>query len=153
MNTKFRKYQLYKVKSFLKNPPLIFFFHTLNLKTIKWLKIEQKLLKLNLKYYKVKNTLTKYVIKNSVFLNFLPIINGPICIIYIKKNQNNTNLDIQNLLKLSQTMPLVSVKLNKKLYSKNQLLTISTLNYRTNIKVLNKTLKTFLKNPYYKFKN
>ena len=152
MNKEFKNYKLYKVKRFLKNSPLIFFFHTLNLKTINWIKIEQNLLKLNLKYYKIKNTLTKYVIKNSIFFNFSTIINGSICIIYPKNSKIN-DTDLQKLLKSTQTMPFLSVKLNKKFYSKEQIETLSTLDYKKNIKVLNKTLKTFLKTPYFKFKN
>jgi ribosomal protein L10 len=151
MNKNFKTYKLYKVKHFLKNPPLIFFFHVLNLKSKNWLKIEQNLLKLNLKYYKIKNTLAKRVIKKSIFLNFSTFINGAICVIY-PKNFKITN-DVQKLLKTNQTMPLLNVKLNKNFYSKEQLSTISTLNYKKNVKILNKTLKTFLKTPYYKFKN
>jgi len=153
MNKKFKTHKLYKVKNFLKNTPLIFFFHTLNLKSTNWLKLEQKLFKLNLKCYKIKNTLTKRIIKHSVLINFSTIINGSICIIYFKNIQNINTDNIQNLLKVSQMMPLISIKLNTKLYSKKQLSTIYTLNYKTNIKILNKTLKTFLKTPYYKFKN
>jgi ribosomal protein L10 len=152
MNKKLKTYKLYKVKHFLKTPPLILFFHTLNLKSVNWLEIEQNLLKLNLKYYKIQNTLTKNVIKNSVFSNISPIINGALCFIY-PKNLNKFNDDFQKLSKMNKTMLILGVKLNKNLYSAPQLSNISTLNYKKNIIILNKTLKTFLKTPYQKFKN
>ena len=151
MNQNLKTYKLYKVKNFIKNPPLILIFHTLNLKTTDWLKIEQNLINSDLKYYKIRNTLAKHVLKNSVFLNFSTVLNGSLCFIYPKNNKNFNN-NFQKLSKISKTMPILTLKLNKKMYSSPQLSNISTLNYKKNISILNKTLKTFIKTPYYKFK-
>ena len=151
MNNELKNYKLYKVKYFLKNPPLILFFHTLNLKSVNWLKIEQDLLNFNLKYYKIQNTLTKYAVTNSIFLNLVSILNGSLCFIY-PKDLNKLNNDVQKLLKINKTMPVLGLKLNKNIYSAFQLSNLSTLNYKKNIIVLNKTFKMYLKTPYYKFK-
>ena len=151
MNKNFKIYKLCKVKTFIKKSPLILISHTLNLNSNKWLKIEQNLINSNLKYYKLKNAVTKQALTKSIFFNVLPIFNGSLCFIY-PKNYKNFNENFQNLIKINKTMPILAIKLNKKIYSKTQLENISNLNYKQNIKILNKTLKNLLKFPYYKFK-
>ena len=80
------------------------------------------------------------------------MVKGPLCIIELKDSKKSLN-NFNDLKKLNSSTPLISLKLNKKIYTVNQLKTITTLNYKTNVKVLNKTLKRFLKLPYYKFKS
>ena len=50
-------------------------------------------------------------------------------------------------------MPILSLKLNKKIYSNMQLKNLTTLNYNKNVVIMNKTFKKLLKVPYYKLKN
>ena len=50
-------------------------------------------------------------------------------------------------------MILTAVKINKKIYSTNQLKTLMTINYLKNITLFNKTLKKIVKQPYYALKN
>ena len=108
MNQNLKTYKLYKVKNFIKNPPLILIFHTLNLKTTDWLKIEQNLINSDLKYYKIRNTLAKHVLKNSVFLNFSTVLNGSLCFIYPKNNKNFNN-NFQKLSKMAFSLSISSV--------------------------------------------
>ena len=152
MKKKFKTYKLCKIKKFLKKHPIFLISHTLNLNSKDWNVVEKKLITFNLKYYKLNNTLTKHTIINSILLNFKPILSGSLCFVY-PKNYNNFEPNLQDLTKINKTMPVLGIKLNQKIYSKNQLPTIYTLNYKKNIKTLNKTLKRFLKTPYYKFKN
>ena len=152
MTKKFKVYKLCKVKKILKKYPILLINHTLNLNSKSWNIIEKKLINSNLKYYKLNNTLTKHTLTNSIFLNFKPILSGSLCFIY-PKNVNNFESNFYELIKINKTMPTLALKLNRKIYSKNQLSTISTLNYNKNVGALNKTLKKILKTPYYKFKN
>ena len=151
MNKEFKTYKLSKIKYFLKNPTIIFFFHTTNLNAINWLKIEKDLFKCNLICSKINNTLTKNVMNNSIYKNFSITIKGPLCIIQ-PKNIKNTTDDVLKLLKTNKNMYCLNVKINKKFYSKSQLKNISTFNYRKNITIMNKTFKSLLKTPYYKLK-
>jgi ribosomal protein L10 len=141
-----------KVKHYLKKPTLIFFLHISNLNSKNWLKIEQELFNSNLKYYKINNTLTKYVLDSSIFSNLTTLINGSLCIIHYN-NAQTTKIDTKKLLKINKSIPIVCAKLNNKVYSANQLSSVSTLNYDKNIRIFNKSLKKMLKFPYFKLKN
>ena len=150
MSKNFKKFKLYKIKQDLKTQNIVFFFHTTNLKTINWLKIEQEFFKSKLECYKINNSVTHYALKNSAFFNFSTLINGEMCVIYLKTF--NSNLNMQKFNKIDKTMHLMGMKLNKKFYTKQQLNTISTLDYNTNINIFTKIMKKLLKLPYYKFK-
>lgn len=149
-NDKLKIFQLKKLKQYFKKTDLIFFFYTTDLNVINQLQLDQKLNKNNLKIYKIKNTLMKHVLNNSVFKNFSVSINGPLCFIKLK---NTKKLDIKTLINISPNMPFLGIKLNKRIYSTNQLKTVSTLNYSNNVKILNKTFKRLIKVPYYKIRN
>ena len=151
MNKELKTFKLYKVKHYFKNKNLVFFFHTTNLNSKSSLKIEQDLFNYELECYKITNTVTHYALKNSVISNSSILINGSLCLVCIKKNKT-LKIDVQKLLNISKTMPVLGVKLNKKIYSKQQLSTLSTLNHTKNIKVLNKMLKKLLKIPNFKLK-
>ena len=151
MTKNLKKFKLYKIKQELKEQNIVFFFHTTNLKTINWLKIEQELFKSKLKCSKINNSVTHHALKKSTLFNFSTLINGEMCIMYLQTL--NSNLNIQKLNKIDKTMHMLGMKLNKNFYSKQQLDTMSTLNYHTNIKIFTKVMKKLLKLPYYKLKN
>lgn len=151
MNNKLKIYQLKKLKNYLKKKDLFFFFFLPNLTRTNQLKLEQTLFKHKLKIYTIKNSLLKYALTESVFLNFSNLVKGPLCIIEFNSD-TKINTNFKNLLKFN-SIHILSVKLNKKIYSNSQLKTISTLNYKSNIKILNKTFKRLLKIPYYKLNN
>ena len=152
MPKKFKRYKLSKVKNFIKKNPVLFIHHTLNLNSKSWNKIEKKLNTAGLKYYKLNNTLANHTLINSVFVNYKPLLSGSLCFVY-PKTIHDFDSNPQGIIQLNKTMPVLAVKLNKKIYSKNQISNITTLNYKKNIQILNKTLKNFIKTPYYKFKN
>ena len=146
MTFKLKTYKTHKIKQLLKKNPLIFFFHITNLDSKNWIKIEQKKFYNNIRCYKLSNTLTKQVLNHSTLANLSIIINGSLCFVYYKNN----NPEIQKLIKLNKALPLLCLKLNKNIYSLNQLSNITTLNHTKNIKIFNKTLIKLLKTPYYK---
>ena len=149
MNNKFKIYKLKKLKHQLKTTKVLFLFFLTNLNSKNQLKLSQKLHENNLKLYKVKNTLLRSILKKSIFLKFESIIKGPLCIIE-SKDEKKVNENFQSLLKLNQNALTLSIKLNKKIYSNYQIKTLSTLNYKNNMKVLSKTLKQLTKIPYNK---
>ena len=112
------------------------------------MELEKKLFINNLKICKNKNKITYKILKTSIFYNLSTLIKGPLCI--IKSTQNNS-INIQKLINLDP-IPLLAIKLNRKVYSNIQLKSITTLNYKNNIKILNQTFKQLLKIPYTKLK-
>ena len=151
MNNKLKTYRLEKLKYYLKKPNLIFFIYIPNSNVKNQLKLEQKLFKNNLKLYNIKNNLTKHVINNSIYSRIDILIKGPLSIITLK-NPKKININIQKLLNFNSNISVLTIKLNKKIYSNEQIKTISTLNYKNNIKILNKTFKQLIKIPYYNLK-
>jgi hypothetical protein len=81
-------------------------------------------------------------------LQYIPIINGNLCLLSFKDNKKNT-VNIQEIVKIDPSMAFLGLKLNNKFYSSSQLKTLSTLNYKDNVQILNKSLKKLLKLPYY----
>ena len=147
MNNKLKNYQLKKFKHYIKKTDLIFFFFITNLPIKNQLELDQKLSKNNLKIYKIKNTIATIALQSSIFLNTLALVNGPISMLSVKNSQLH-NLNLLNLLNIYPNTFILTIKLNKKIYSNTQLKTISTLNYKDNIVILNKTFKKLIKIPY-----
>ena len=142
MKIKTKHYKLAKIKSYYKNEKILFLFDTYNLDTKNWLKVEQKLKNLNLKYYKIFNVITKIFLKNTIFKNLKTIINGPLKLVSLRDEK--TLIDIKKLKKTFSNFQLSTVKLNNKLYSKSQIKNLELLNYKVNLYTFNKTLKNFL---------
>ena len=145
-----KNYQVLKLKNYFKNKSLFVIFHCAKLNLKGWIKTEQKLKKLNLKYYKPLNKVTLKNLKNSVYSNYSSIINGFILFVSFETNKKDSNETLHNLNELEKNLkPLfinVSLKLNNKFYSPKQLEKLQSLNYKDNMfklhKVLNKSLKT-----------
>ena len=142
MKIKTKHYKLAKIKSYYKNEKILFLFDTYNLDTKNWLKVEQKLKNLNLKYYKIFNVITKIFLKNTIFKNLKTTINGPLKLVSLRDEK--TLIDIKKLKKTFSNFQLSTVKLNNKLYSKSQIKNLELLNYKVNLYTFNKTLKNFL---------
>ena len=149
---KLKNYKLYKTKFFFKEYKLILISHTLDLNSKSWLKTEQFLKTVDLKCYKIKNTLVKKIFNKSIFLNISEVFNGSMCLI-LPKNRKSLNNKAFKLIKKNQNMSLLAVKLNKNFYYHSQLNKIPTINYKKNVTVLNNTLQSILKNSYYKLSN
>jgi hypothetical protein len=95
-------------------------------------------------------------IKNNLFKNYLknaPYPHPPYPITHLKHKEyrnENTFIDEQfkNILKIDPNLTLVAVKLNNKVYSKNQLNKVTTINYLKNLKLFTKILNKVFKTPY-----
>ena len=149
MKFELKSYKLQKTKNYYKKTPMFFVFNVSNLNSKSWLKIEQVLYAHNLKYYKVYNTLSKKFLEKSIFQNTATLINSSICFVHLDKTKN-TSIDVQKIINLSSLMSFLSLRVNNKMYSPQQLNKISSTNYNRNVKVFNNSLKRLLKLPYYK---
>lgn len=147
MQFNLKRYKFKKIQYFFKNQNIFFLYNSTNLNFKNWIKIEQNLSKQNLKYFKIYNTLIKTFLKNSIFFNLTPLINGSVIIIYTSKE---TNINLQKIINLNPLFTFLCLKFNNSIYSSYQIRTIYAVNYKQNIKILNQSLKKILKYPYYK---
>lgn len=146
-----KSYKLQKTINYLKKKPLLFIFNISNLNSKSWVKTEQTYYTNNIKYYKICNTLSKKAFEYSIFKNIAVILNGSICIIYFNKT-TDISLDLKKFIKLNPSMLLVGIKLNHKVYSLPQIITIYTFSYDRNIRSFNNSLRQLLKLSYNKLK-
>ena len=141
---KLKKYKLTKIKNYIKTNNFFFIFNSNNLNLKTWIILEQQFKNLNLTYYKTHNTITKKTLENSIYANFKLLVNGLIILIKPKK----AKLQFQTFLTLNTFLSPIGIKLNKKFYGSIQLKSLCSLNYKTNVVILVKSLKTSLKIPY-----
>lgn len=147
MNLNSKTYKIKKIKKYIKKNELFFFFNTTKLKKKDWTKIEQNLKRLKMNYYKVFNGTTLKTIKNSIYKNFANIICGVVLLI---KPQFKL-ITVEKKLLEKETKPLftlLSVKLNNKIYSTQQLKKLNTFSYKQNLFNLNQSLNKILKTTY-----
>ena len=152
MNFNLKKYKINSLKTYIKKNNLFFIYNESNLKFKDQLKINQTLFKNNLTCLKTCNSTFKKFFKLSIFNNLKIMLSGPITLITFKTNliNNKTYILLKNL---NPSMTLVGIKLNKKFYSTIQTKKISTLNYKKNIEIFNKSLTNLLKITNKKLKN
>ena len=150
MKIEFKSYKLFKVKYYLKTTKFFVFYHGTNINLKNWIKIEQILKKSQLQQYKVYNTFLIKIIKNSIFKNIMTLIQGPIIIVYIK---TPSNLTINKLIEVNPLLSFLSIRINNKFYAVSQIKNIKSISFVKNVIIFHKSLKMFLKIPYYKLKN
>jgi len=88
------------------------------------------------------------VLKNSIFKNVVTLIHGPIMIL----NSNSMQLTFKTLNNISPFICLLGVRLNQKIYSKNQIKNLKKVSYIENFSILYNSIKIFIKMPYHKLK-
>ena len=152
MKLKLKNYKYYKIKNYFKNQKMFFIYNNSDLNFKNWLQLQQNFQNKSLKCYKLNNNLTINFLNNSIFKNVSSLVNGSIIIIGLKKNIH-TDLLISQLQTFNTITTFLSLKLNNKIYSNNQVSTIKTLNYHKQIVIFTKSLKRFFKQPYNKLKN
>lgn len=143
---KFKNYQNLKIKHYLKNNSILLLTNGINQKATNWVKFEQGLKTINLKYYKPYNKISRKIIKNSIFLNFTNLINGPFFFLSIRNRKilfDNKILKKETLKFLK--LQLLALKLNKKIYSIKQIQKLNSLIYKEVISVFYQFLLINLK--------
>lgn len=116
-----KEYNIIKIKNYIIKNDLFFFFHGINRKSNEWINVEQELQKISFSYYKILNKIFKNTINKSIYTNISPLVNSVTFLIKPKINKKNItkNILIHNFEYLIFT--LLAIKLNNKIYSKNQL--------------------------------
>lgn len=145
-NKTFKKYQTIKTNSYIKTNTFLFFFLSNKSKNNNWKKKEQTLKKLKLTYFKTTNKIVLKQFKNSIFKNFIALICGIILLITTHSKQFEKFENIKNI--LQKDFSLVSLKLNNKIYSVNEISKISFLSYKKNLFVFYQNLNKYSKINY-----
>ena len=89
------------------------------------------------------------ILKNSILKNLIILINGPILLI----NSKNSKFTLKKLKNINPLLNFLGLKLNNKIYSKNQIKNLKKLLYVENVFIFYKYIKALIKMPYYKFKS
>lgn len=126
-----KSYKTSKTEKYLKTNNF-FFFSGVNRNSDDWIIAEQGLKDINFSYYKVFNKTASKTLKNSVYNNVTPIING--ITFFIKPSLTSKTLSKGVI--LTNFKPLLflilAIKFNNKVYSVTQLKNMHSLNYREN---------------------
>ena len=146
----FKKYKINKLKHILKEKKLIYICSYKNTKLKNWKNIEQTLIKNKLRYYKLSNTILIKLLNNSIFKNIIPLINGPIILLYSHEiSKNFTYSKLKNL--LDPNIKIVCTKINNRIYSNGQLNNTSLI-YNYNIILLTTILSDINKKGIFRIK-
>lgn len=134
-----KNFKIEKTKNFIKHNNLFIFLNGINRNSSDWVLIEQELKKINFNYYKISNKTSKYALTNSILLNTSSLINSMTFL--LKPIKTNKEINKNTLYKFDTLFfSLLAIKINNKMYSKNQLQKLFTLNYKDNKLILYKFL-------------
>lgn len=127
-----KEYHIKKTKNYLINNKLFFFFNGINIKSNNLLNIEQEIQKLSFSYYKILNKISKKTLDKSIYINISPLVNSVTFLI----KPLNINKEITKQRILTNMEPLLfillAIKLNNKIYSKDQLVDRFSFKYKEN---------------------
>lgn len=129
MTLYFKNFRLLKTKRYVKKNNFFFFVYGINRFSNNWVIVEQELKKLNFKYCKMFNKSTDKVFAESIFLHIRNIIGSTL--FFISTEKNHKTLSRASVKELTPIFfNVASVRLNKKIYTNNNLLKNSySLNY------------------------
>ena len=148
MDFNLKTYKHHKIKTSFQQFNLLFFLHSPFLNSKISIKMNQKLLKFNLQHYKVSNKLFNNTIKNSVFTHLAVSIHASIVLLH-----SSQSISSYTQLTKINSLTLLSLRLNNKIYSKKQLKKLKKISYLQNVLILHNSIKTFIKLPFCKLKN
>lgn len=149
MSFDIKAYKRLRIKQYLKKINLFFFFHGACLNTANWIKVEQLLSEKELKYFRIINTLTVTLLKNSMFKNLTSIVHGPILLLHI----GNAKSILKKFNSINLWINLLCLKLNNNIYSSRQIKNLNTLSYTENVYLFYSSMQFVVKMPYRRFKN
>jgi hypothetical protein len=142
-----KDYKTLNTKQYIKSTNLFFVFNGIDQNSKDSIKTKQKLKNINFNCYKVFNKTSTKILKNSIYKNVAPIINGGTFFIKptVKKALSKKNLfnNFENLMFI-----FLASKINNKIYFSHQLKNVNILNYYKNNLLLYQFLISNLKNKY-----
>jgi hypothetical protein len=146
-----KKFKIEKTKNFIKHYNLFIFLNGINRNSNDWILIEQELKKINFNYYKIFNKTSKTTLNSSIFLNTSSLINSMTFLLKpTEKKDINKNILFNRIEAL--IFSLLAVKINNKIYSKPQLKTLISFNYKNNKLLFYKFLISNTKTIFKKMK-
>jgi len=144
MKFKIKKYKQHIIKKYIKMSNFFLIYQGTNNKD--FIQINQKLDLLDLKYYKTRTAITKTILKKSLHSNFETLFNNLTILIELKNK--TTNLTLQKLIKLDDSLFLVAIKINKQYYPVIKIDSTFKFNFKKDSTKLIKLLKIQLKRFY-----
>jgi len=141
-----KTYKQHQIKKKFQKLNLLFFLYNPLLNSNYGIKFEQELTDLSLKHYHITNKLIIQTIRNSIFANLTVIIHCSIILLYC--NSLLIFKQLQNI----DSLFLLSLKLNNKIYSKKQLENFKKVSYVDNIFILYNFIKRFTQLSCYRLK-
>ena len=133
------------MKHYFKNNSILLLSNGINQKASNWVKLEQGFKLINLNCYKPYNKIARKVLKTSIYLNFINLINGPFFLITPKKKTILTKKLIKKETFEFLKFRLLAMKLNKKVYSIKQIQKMNSFAYKETISVFYQFLLINLK--------
>lgn len=132
-----KTYLITKTKDYLETNKLFILFNGANKNSRDWILTEQSLEKLNFNYYKLFNRTSKNIFKNSVYERIRAVING-VTFFFKPSSFHLKELTKQKILVNFESLLFImlAIKLNNKIYSKEELKNIFSFNYVDNKQVL-----------------
>ena len=133
-----KTYKHLTLKIYFKKFRFFFLYNTIvqknNFKTL------QELKNLELKHYKLYNTLTVIIMQNSIYRNYTSLINGLMMLVLSK-----TTMHLNTLAQFNDIITLVGVKINNKIYSIKQINLVIEFKYIKDSLDLIRTVKLSLR--------
>lgn len=132
MKFTFKEYKIARTKNYVKTNNLFFFCNGINLSYNNWIPIEQNLKNLKISYYKVFNKTSIKKLKNSIYKNVTAVVNSVTFLLKVTapSKELEKQIIINNIKHLFFDM--LALNLNNKVYSKTQLKTMVSCNYKNN---------------------
>ena len=144
MQLNFRNYQKTKIKSLIKNSDLLLLAIGANQNSANWITLEQNLHKLDLNYTKIYNNITTKILQDSIGRKLKNILNSTFFFLKHKNTAQLIKSTFLNELKISK-FNVITIYLNKKIYTISQLKKINSFHHKKNIAILHQSLTTVLK--------
>lgn len=144
-----KKFKIKKTERLIKKNDLFIFCNSTNKDSKECVLTEQELKKTNINYKRIFNKTSKRIVKNSIFLNSNPLINS--ITFLLKFLLTNQKISKKLLFQKFETFifSFLAIKINNKIYSKTQIKSLFSLNYKNNnllfYKYLFFNIKTIIK--------
>nr|UDP55442.1 hypothetical protein orf147 [Schizostauron trachyderma] len=134
-------------KKYIKNTNLFFFINGINTNSSDSIKTQQKLLKNNLKFYKIFNKTSTKILKNSIYKTQKPVISG---VTFFVKFKSNKKISKKNILNNFENLMFIflKLKLNNSFYLLNQFNNINVFSYKKKKLLLYQFMATNIKHYF-----